>query len=325
MTTNRKELLGTVEGANLLIKELFLDLRSSVNEWSKITQQTPQARMGYVGQHLTSMVTGYPGGKSGARGYDIVLPDGYGEIKTCYRVDQLGACNDCGAVVSAMERECSDCGSSNIKRKDDSKWLIALRNDKEFLEAIEPIIYYLAIFEFEDLNDPSNIVASIYSVDPLAPGFALCMADYFLNIRANSSSKAPFNLWPYLPKFYLMKPLLIYKSIIKADNTIETLAFPGVGEKPALFDFSRVSRSSNITAEALADCLRYFGAPADVEESKNVLCEKLKELVSTKNISNDLLCDVLSYNIYAPLLDNHIDKLPAQYIKILKAGEEYLR
>lgn len=39
----------------------------------KITQQTPQARMGYVGQHLVSVVTGYPGGKSGARGYDLVI------------------------------------------------------------------------------------------------------------------------------------------------------------------------------------------------------------------------------------------------------------
>ena len=38
--------------------------------WSEITFQTPQARMGYIGQHLTSIVTGYRGGMSGARGYD---------------------------------------------------------------------------------------------------------------------------------------------------------------------------------------------------------------------------------------------------------------
>ena len=42
--------------------------------------------MGYIGQHLVSVVTGFPGGKSGARGYDLVMDNGhYGEIKTCYK------------------------------------------------------------------------------------------------------------------------------------------------------------------------------------------------------------------------------------------------
>lgn len=49
--------------------------------------------MGYVGQHLVSVVTGYPGGKSGARGYDLVIDDErHGEIKTCYRVDRPHHC-----------------------------------------------------------------------------------------------------------------------------------------------------------------------------------------------------------------------------------------
>ena len=67
--------LGTIEASEALIKDLYIDLRAKVNAWSKITQQTPQARMGYVGQHLVSVVTGYPGGKSGARGYDLVIDD----------------------------------------------------------------------------------------------------------------------------------------------------------------------------------------------------------------------------------------------------------
>lgn len=76
--------LGTIEASEALIKDLYIDLRAKVNAWSKITQQTPQARMGYVGQHLVSVVTGYPGGKSGARGYDLVIDDErHGEIKTC--------------------------------------------------------------------------------------------------------------------------------------------------------------------------------------------------------------------------------------------------
>lgn len=72
--------LGTIEASEALIKDLYIDLRAKVNAWSKITQQTPQARMGYVGQHLVSVVTGYPGGKSGARGYDLVIEDCTSEL-----------------------------------------------------------------------------------------------------------------------------------------------------------------------------------------------------------------------------------------------------
>lgn len=110
--------LGTIEASEALIKDLYIDLRAKVNAWSKITQQTPQARMGYVGQHLVSVVTGYPGGKSGARGYDLVIDDErHGEIKTCYRVDQLGSCNACGAVVSSLERKTNNITNADLCNK----------------------------------------------------------------------------------------------------------------------------------------------------------------------------------------------------------------
>lgn len=173
--------LGTIEASEALIKDLYIDLRAKVNAWSKITQQTPQARMGYVGQHLVSVVTGYPGGKSGARGYDLVIDDErHGEIKTCYRVDQLGSCNACGAVVSSLETECAVCGSTSINRKDDSKWLIAIRNNDEFAKLLDPYRYYFVLFEFESIYDSNNndIIASIWEVDPKSKGFAYCMIDY---------------------------------------------------------------------------------------------------------------------------------------------------
>ena len=89
-----------------LIYDLYIDLRKKIFEWSALTNQTPQARMGYVGQHLVSIVTGFGGSKSGARGYDIIFRRYlYGEIKTCYRVDQLGKCKDCGWEVSAKEKK----------------------------------------------------------------------------------------------------------------------------------------------------------------------------------------------------------------------------
>lgn len=146
--------LGTLEASEHLIQKLYINLRNEVNFWSQITNQTPQARMGYIGQHLVSIVTGFPGGKSGARGYDLVMNDGnYGEIKTCYRVDQLGNCGDCGTVVSSLEKECSACNSTNIIRKDDSKWLIGIQHDREFSQILSPYRYYFVLFEFEEISN----------------------------------------------------------------------------------------------------------------------------------------------------------------------------
>ena len=161
--------LGTIEASEALIKDLYIDLRTKVNAWSEITQQTPQARMGYIGQHLVSVVTGYPGGKSGARGYDLIIsPTEHGEIKTCYRVDQLGSCKNCSAVVSSLETVCSACGSDDINRKDDSKWLISIRNDDEFAKILAPNTYYFVLFEYENLSNTaeSDIIASIWEVNP---------------------------------------------------------------------------------------------------------------------------------------------------------------
>jgi len=149
-------------------------------------------------------------------------------IKTCYRVDQLGSCNACGAVVSSLETECAVCGSTSINRKDDSKWLIAIRNNDEFAKLLDPYRYYFVLFEFESIYDSNNndIIASIWEVDPKSKGFAYCMIDYYLNIRSQSTSKAPFNMWPHMLKFALTEPTLIYRSKITNDGNIITDVFP---------------------------------------------------------------------------------------------------
>ena len=64
--------LGTIEASEALIKDLYIDLRAKVNAWSKITQQTPQARMGYVGQHLVS-VNGIPFVPQKLRNFPAIL------------------------------------------------------------------------------------------------------------------------------------------------------------------------------------------------------------------------------------------------------------
>ena len=106
--------LGTVEASEYLLKDLYLYLREKLANWAEVTHQTAQARMGYIGQHLVSVVTGFQGGKSGARGRDLIHPDGaYSEIKTCYRVDQLGSCKSCDAKIAAIEDKCSNCESTD--------------------------------------------------------------------------------------------------------------------------------------------------------------------------------------------------------------------
>jgi len=219
--------LGDLQSSEQLIKDLYIDLRQRVNNWASITYQTPQARMGYIGQHLTSIVTGYPGGRSGARGYDLVLPDDrHAEIKTCYRVDQLGKCGECGCSVSAIEIACPRCASHHIERKDDSKWLIGLQNINELSQIADPSFYYFVLFEFVDLADPREIAASIWQVASSSPGFLLALIDYWFNIRMHSSSKAPLNIWPHRLKRDLMGGQLVYRSIV-TDESVVTRIFPG--------------------------------------------------------------------------------------------------
>lgn len=65
--------LGDLAASEQLIQDLYIDLRRKTRLWSSITRQTSQARMGYIGQHLVSVVTGSPGGRTGARGDDLKL------------------------------------------------------------------------------------------------------------------------------------------------------------------------------------------------------------------------------------------------------------
>lgn len=84
---------------------------------------------------------------------------------------------------------------------------------RELWAAIEPSLYYFVLFEFVDLAKAEDINVQIFEVDPKGLGFALCMIDYFFMIRPKSSSKAPFNLWPASPKFFMMKPKMIYHAV----------------------------------------------------------------------------------------------------------------
>lgn len=301
--------LGDMKSSEQLIKDLYIELRKRVNLWADITKQTPQARMGYVGQHLTSVVTGFPGGKSGARGYDIILnysPLEYGEIKTCYRVDQLGTCNNCNSVVSSIEKSCSVCNSTNIKRNDDSKWLISIKDEQDLKKCFLPKYYYFVLFEYENIHDKNNlnIQASIWQVDSQNIGFKYCLIDYYYNIKGT----APLNIWPYQLKFHLFNPQLIYRSIIKEDDSIDTQIFPGV-ERDYQFSFPTLKnfyRSKNLTDVALkhltdAFCINHSNSITRVE-----LIDRIEQYRNYNSIEDERFINTLAEGIYLPLISRFI-------------------
>lgn len=306
--------LGSLESSEQLIKDLYVELRQKISVWASITKQTAQARMGYIGQHLVSVVTGFPGGRSGARGKDLVLPDGeFAEIKTCYRVDQLGKCNTCGSGVSALELECPNCESKDIRRNDDSKWLIGIQHEEEFSEVLKPKYYYLVLFDFTDLQKPDTIRASIWRVDPLAPGFAYCLIDYYKNIKAASKSGAPFNLWPFQLKFELMRPLLIYQSFILPDNTIQTRVFPGrdAGEHYPLSPLPTFSRSQNLTLGKVQEFAAMLGLTLPNSTNKAALLEAAQAQITARKLGFDTVVDALARTLYRAEVAPHLAGLPA--------------
>ena len=317
--------LGTIEASEQLIQDLYIDLRKKANHWASITHQTAQARMGYVGQHLVSVVTGYQGGRSGARGKDLILPNNeHAEIKTCYRVDQLGRCNDCGARVASIELFCPECRSANLQRNDDSKWLIGIRHEEEFASILEPKYYYLVLFEFTDLNSPHTIQSSIWRVESNAPGFSLCMIDYYKNIRSSSSSKAPFNLWPYQLKFDIMRPYLIYRSLITQDDEIETLIFPNRdgAQLHRLKSLTDYSRSRNLTREKILKFAEYQRFLVDGSRSKLKLLETIQNLLDTGRYDPHEIADNLAKALYYDDIQYQSSTLPPA---IREKTELYLR
>ena len=127
------------------IKEIIIGPRVNIQKWSSITNQTPNLKMGYPGQHLASLITGMRGIGTGARGDDIV--DG-SEVKSCNRIDQVDKCRSCNSLVLRTQTTCSNCQSSQITRNNDSKWLLSVKSEQELAlyRAIPRIIFILTDF-----------------------------------------------------------------------------------------------------------------------------------------------------------------------------------
>ena len=319
--SSSKYRLGDVAASELLLTDLYINLRRSLFSWASVTLQTPQARMGYVGQHLTSVVTGIPGGRSGARGNDLfdTKSGKFYEIKTCTRVDQLGLCGKCGESVASIERECPACKSLEIVRKDDSKWLITPQTDSDMHSLFDPTTYYLVLFDFENLVTAEDINARIYTVDPQTPGFNLCMVDYWTNIRTKSKSKAPFNLWPFSFKFELMKPELVYHAVIKQDDSINTLIFPGrdKSEKVGLSSLFSHSRATTLTREIIEEVCKVAKVP--ISGSVSDMTKQLDLWRNSSQISDESLIDLFSYLVYWEQVKGAKNFIPTETFNKMRA------
>ena len=211
-----------------LIDELVLQPRLNAIEWSKITKQTPNIKIGYPGQHLASLVTGMTGERTGARGNDLI--DG-SEVKSCSRIDQLDVCKNCDLSVARLEQECSHCGSKDINRKNDSKWLFTIRNEddlKVLVDEVGRVVLLIGDYPNFDSGDFETLRFQAFEIWPNEERhkrFGEIMTNYYQKIYLSHRKKtpdktpAPKNFWPYSYQFFISNPIRTFLCIVENANT----------------------------------------------------------------------------------------------------------
>ncbi|MDA3837143.1 MAG: MamI family restriction endonuclease [Nanoarchaeota archaeon] len=215
-----------------LLDELVLTPRIKALEWSKLTKQTPNMKIGYPGQHLASLITGVEGTRTGARGDDLI--DGT-EVKSCSRVDQLDTCKNCKNKVLRIEEVCPHCGSANIKRMDDSKWLFGIKSESELkllTQDLDRVFLTLADYPYFSENNFDTIrfqAFEIWNKTERHSHFTNLMTNYYNKIflehisRNPNKTPAPKNFWPYSYQFYLCNPVKVFNCIVTNANTIPSI------------------------------------------------------------------------------------------------------
>jgi len=212
----------------VLLQELVLLPRIKALEWSKITKQTPNMKIGYPGQHLASLITGIEGARTGARGDDLL--DGT-EVKSCSRIDQLDTCSNCENKVLRIETKCAHCDSENIKRMDDSKWLFSVKTEKELKLLTKDIDrIFLTIGDYPNFSggdfDTIRFQAfELWNNEKRHEHFSTLMSNYYTKIFLEhiklkpSKTPAPKNFWPYSFQFYLCNPVKVFDCHVLNANT----------------------------------------------------------------------------------------------------------
>ena len=203
---------------------LILRPRRDLVKWAEVMKQTPNIKLGYPGQHLASLVTGVKGERTGARGHD--LGDG-SEVKSCSRVDQLDKCKECKAAVARIEETCPQCGSKEIKRNNDSKWLIGIRNKDELqflLDKVPRVVLIISDYPNYDDGDWETLRFQVFEIWPSHirhQNFRSLIQNYYSNIylphieKNPNKTPAPKNLWPYSFQFYMCNPVQTFHCIVR--------------------------------------------------------------------------------------------------------------
>lgn len=217
------------------ILEMIITPRRLAHKWAKITNQTPNLKSGYPFQHLASLIVGMSGTATGARGDDIVDQS---EVKACSKVDQSDKCKRCHKNVLRSDNYCHSCGSKDIKRNNDSKWLISIRTKDELrmlLEETPRFIFLVTDYPHFSKGNYSDIRIRAFEVwvkSDRAKNFRKLMKNYynFLYLghksQDSNANPAPKNLFPDSFQFYMCNPIKTFECYIA--NSLSMQARPEI-------------------------------------------------------------------------------------------------
>lgn len=219
------KILNNLELLEEFIGDLIIFPKQILHKWAVITHQTPAVKLGYLGQHIASLITGVQGTSTGARGDD--LADGT-EVKSCNKIDQADKCKVCGHRVMRFEKTCPHCQSSSIDRKNDSKWLFSVRDEYELQQYLQLNRILLIVMDYPNFlerkfNDIRISSFEIYPREERMHVFCDLIKNHYYNIYLpklrNNQKTNPMNLHPYSFQFYMCNPIQTFSCIIKDIDT----------------------------------------------------------------------------------------------------------
>ena len=187
-------------------------------EWSNITEQTAHIKVGYVGQHLASVLLNTIGCQTAGRGDDCKDKS---EIKSCSRVDQSDKCTRCKINISRFKKSCPNFAkrTDKIKRNNDSKWLLTIRSENDLNKYLELDRLVLIIEDYPDFNKNkfNDISIKAYEIYPkleICKHFRNIITDYYNNIyleNLKKNPKIPSKNISYSFQFYMCNPIKIFE------------------------------------------------------------------------------------------------------------------
>lgn len=274
--------------------ELVLKPRRDLAKWAAVTKQTANVKIGYPAQHLASLVTGVEGTRTGARGHD--LRDG-SEVKSCSRLDQLDKCRECKAAVARIEARCPQCGSENITRRNDSKWLLTVRSEEELyflLRDVPRVVLIISDYPRFSESDWETLQFQVFEIWPSHArhiNFRLLMEAYYFgifgpHIEANpQKTPAPKNFWPYSFQFYMCNPVRTFHCLVTdalKDPQIDVREYvePFTDRatiEPVRMPLSRLSRTERTAMRGFLGPELYADAEANGLDEKQRLMLRLRD------------------------------------------------